>query len=114
LQRAQFRCEPLRNDAAHLHNLAQIDTQVLGVSREKHHKFLIDDDATRGVALYMGDHCAGYAYVSSGGHIGPLAVVQPEIMGPAFRAALDIAAEGDSSNVSAFLPGTSEATLSIA
>ena len=49
-----------------------------------------------------------------GGHIGPLAAVQPESMGTAFRTALDIAAEGGSSKVSAFLPGTSEATLNIA
>jgi ribosomal protein S18 acetylase RimI-like enzyme len=114
LEVGQFRCEPLQNSAAHLDNLTQVDAQVLGISREKHHRFLIDDDAMRGVAFYAGDNCVGYAYVSSDGHIGPLAVVQPEAMGTAFRTALNIAAEGGSSKVSAFVPGMSEATLSIA
>ena len=56
----------------------------------------------------------GYAYISSSGHIGPLAVVQPEAMGTAFRTALSISADGGASNVSAFLPGTSEAALTLA
>jgi hypothetical protein len=94
--------------------LARIDSQVLGVSREKHHKYLIDDDAMRGVAFFDGDNCAGYGHVSRGGHIGPLAAVEPKAMGTAFRTALAVAAEGGSSKVSAFLPGTSEATLDLA
>ena len=56
----------------------------------------------------------GYAYISSSGHIGPLAVVQPGAMGTAFRTALNIAADGGASNVSVFLPGTSEAALTLA
>jgi len=114
LQGAQFRCAPLENSATHLHTLAQIDARALGISREKHHRFLIGDNGTRGVALYTGDDCVGYAYVSAGGHVGPLAVVQPDAMGTAFGTALNLAAEGGSSQVSALLPGTSEAILSIA
>ena len=56
LQAAQFRCEPLQNSAAHLDNLTQVDAQVLGISREKQHRFLIDDDAMKGVAFYAGDN----------------------------------------------------------
>ena len=114
LQGMQFRSEPLETSAAHLRHLTQIDAQVLGLSREKHHRFLIDDDGTRGFAFYAGDNCVGYAYVSSGGHIGPLATVKPDDMGTAFRTALIIAANGSSSNVSAFLPGTSEAAFTLA
>jgi hypothetical protein len=33
----------------------------------EHHKFLIDEEAMRGVAFYAGDTCVGYAYVSRGG-----------------------------------------------
>jgi GNAT superfamily N-acetyltransferase len=76
--------------------------QVFSLSREKHHRFLIDDDGTRGFAFYAGDNCVGYAYVSSGGHIRPLATVKPDDMGTAFRTALINAANGSSSNVSAF------------
>jgi GNAT superfamily N-acetyltransferase len=111
---AQFRCEFLEKSAARLRNLNEIDAQVLGISREKQHGFLIDEGGTRGVAFHEGDNCMGYAYISSSGHIGPLAVVQPEAMGTAFRTALNIAADGGASNVSAFLPGTSEAALTLA
>jgi ribosomal protein S18 acetylase RimI-like enzyme len=111
LQGPQFRHVPLEETASDLHNLAQIDARVLGVSREKHHRYLINDKATRGVGLYAGDDYVGYAYVSNGGHIGPLAVLRPDALGTAFRTALTPAAESGSSQVSAFLPGTSETAL---
>ena len=114
LQGAQFSYVPIEETASNLHSLAQIDDRVLGVSREKHHRYLINDNATRGVSLYAGDDCVGYVYVGTDGHIGPLAVVQPNALGTAFRTALTLAAEGGSSQVSAFLPGTSETALSTA
>jgi ribosomal protein S18 acetylase RimI-like enzyme len=114
LQGAQFRCVPLEETASSLHSLAQIDARVLGVSREKHHRYLINDNATRGASLYAGDDCVGYVYVSTDGHIGPLAVAQPDALGTAFRTALNLAAASGSSQVSAFLPGASEAALSTA
>ena len=75
---------------------------------------MIGDSATRGVMLYAGDDCVGYAYVATDGHIGPLAVTQRTALGAAFRTALNLAANSGSSQVSAFLPGTSDAALSIA
>jgi hypothetical protein len=109
LQTPQLRCVRLQNIASHLHNLAQIDAQVLGLSREKHHRFLINSNAMRGVALHAGDDCVGYVYVSSDGHVGPLAVAQPNVMSAAFRTALNLALESGSPQVSGFLTGTSEA-----
>lgn len=114
LQGPQFRAVPLEETASTLQNLAQIDARALGVSREKHHRYLINDSATKGVGLYAGDDCVGYAYVSTDGHIGPLAVMQPDALGAAFRTALNLAAEGGSAKVSAFLPGASETALGIA
>lgn len=113
LQGPQFRCVPLEETASDLSNLAQIDALVLGVSREKHHRYLIADKAMRGVRLYDRDDCVGYAYVSSGAHIGPLAVEQPDAVSTALRTALTLAAENGSSQVSAFLPGASETSLRI-
>jgi ribosomal protein S18 acetylase RimI-like enzyme len=110
----QFRHVPLTETASDLDKIAQIDGRVLGVSREKHHRYLINDKATRGVGLYIGDDSVGYAYVSSGGHIGPLAVAQPDALGTAFRTALTLATESGSSQVSVFLPGASETALKIA
>jgi ribosomal protein S18 acetylase RimI-like enzyme len=114
LQEGQLRYSPLEDTASNMHRLAQIDIRALGVSREKHHRYLINDSPTRGVILYSGDDCVGYVYVSLDGHIGPLAVAEPNALGAAFRTALKLAAESGSSQVSAFLPGTSDTALSIA
>jgi ribosomal protein S18 acetylase RimI-like enzyme len=113
LQSAPLRCVPIENTASQLHSLSQIDIQALGVSREKHHKYLINDSVTRGVTVYEGNDCVGYIYIADG-HIGQLAVTQASVLGPAFRTALNLAAAHGSEQVSAFLPGSSAAVLSIA
>jgi hypothetical protein len=114
LQGAQLRTVPIENTPSKLENLVRIDVQALGVSREKHHRYLASDSATRGVLLYAGGDCVGYVYVSSDGHIGPLAVIEPNVLGAAFLTSLNLAAEIGSTKVSAFIPGTSESALGIA
>jgi GNAT superfamily N-acetyltransferase len=94
--------------------LAALDTSALSVSREKHHNYLLNDPTMNGFLLYEGDDCIGYAYVASTGHVGPLAVTKRDAMGPALGAALRIAAEGNSNQISAFLPGNCEAALAVA
>jgi ribosomal protein S18 acetylase RimI-like enzyme len=113
LQGAQLRWVPLEETAAQLRSLAEIDVQALGVSREKHHKYLIGDGASKGILLYDEDDCVGYVYIADG-HIGPLAVARPDAMPTAFRTALNLAAEGSSKQVSAFLPGCCDVALNIA
>ena len=113
LQGAQLRCAPIESTAAHVRTLDAIDVRALGVTRAKHHRFLIENGATRGVMLYAGDDCVGYAYVADG-HIGPLAVTRRNALGPAFTAALNLAADSGAAHVSAFLPGPCEAAMSIA
>jgi GNAT superfamily N-acetyltransferase len=110
----QFECAPLDEEASTLARLAQADERVLGISREKHHRYLINDSRTRGFSLYDGADWLGYAYVDAGGHAGPVAVLQSSAMATAFRTALRLAAESGASQVSAFLPGSSEAALSAA
>jgi hypothetical protein len=111
LQGPQFGHRPLEDAAADLRSLAEIDARALGVSREKHHRYLINDAAMTGVSLWSGDRCVGYAYVSTSGHVGPLAVASPEFADAAFRTALALAVESGSAHVSAFLPGSSESAL---
>jgi ribosomal protein S18 acetylase RimI-like enzyme len=111
LQGQQFDFTPLEEEASTLRRLAQADERVLGVSREKHHRYLINDSGTRGFNLYDGSDWVGYAYVDVGGHIGPLAVMESHAIAPAFRTALHLAAESGSSRISAFLPGTSVTVL---
>jgi ribosomal protein S18 acetylase RimI-like enzyme len=107
-------CVVFEDTVPHRNSLAQIDAQALGVSREKHHRYLSEDEATKGFMLYTGSDCVGYVYVGSDGHIGPLAVSRSAALGPAITTALKIAADGVSPQVSAFLPGTCDAALSLA
>jgi GNAT superfamily N-acetyltransferase len=97
-----------------LATLGAIDMNVLGVSREKHHKYLLNDPAMKGFLLYDGNDCIGYAYISATGHVGPLAVVRRDAMAPALDGALMIAAEGESGQISVFLPGNCESALGVA
>lgn len=114
LQGDQLDIISLSDTTKHLENLARIDTLSLGVSREKHHKFLLSDPDVRGFALHERGECVGYGYVSSGGHVGPLAVVRADAAAAAFTTGLNCAIAGGSTQLSAFIPGTSEAVLSIA
>jgi GNAT superfamily N-acetyltransferase len=113
-QGEQLRTTPIGSSAAHLAMLSQIDAGALGLSREKHHRFLIGDSTMKGVLLHASTDCVGYVYVNSGGHIGPVAVTQPGMLAPAFRTALQLAADVGAEQVSAFVPGTANAALSIA
>jgi GNAT superfamily N-acetyltransferase len=99
---------------SHLSDLARIDLQALGVSREKHHRYLINDSAIRGFVLYAANDCIGYAYIGETGHIGPLAVTRPDILEAAFRTALRLAGEGGFPQISAFVPGMAEPALAVA
>lgn len=114
LQGSQLRHVRLEDTATDLRSLAQIDARALGISREKHHRYLINDGSTKGFGLYAGANCVGYVYISASGHIGPLAVAQRDALGAAFGTALNLAAENGSSDVSAFLPSTSTAALELA
>ena len=114
LRGMQLRHVPLQETASDLHSLVQIDNAALGVSREKHHGYLLRDAGTRGFALYDGDDRAGYVYIAANGHIGPLAVARRDLLGAAFTGALNLAAEGTSPQVSAFIPGTADTALQAA
>jgi GNAT superfamily N-acetyltransferase len=104
----------LKESAADFYNLVQIDMAALGVSREKHHRYLLRDPTTRGFGLYDRNDCAGYVYIAANGHIGPLAVARPDLLCAAFTTALNIAAGGGSPQVSAFIPGTADTALKAA
>ena len=96
LHGSRYDVTPLKEEALTLRRLAQADERVLGVSREKHHRYLINDGGVRGFNLYDGNDWAGYAYVDAAGHIGPLAVMEPHAVAPALRTALHLAAESGS------------------
>ena len=114
LQGEQLRVTPIENSPAGLASLAQVDARALGLSREKHHKFLISDATMKGVLFHAGTDCVGYAYVNSGGHVGPLAVTHRNVLGPAFRTALRLGLDSGAAQLSAFVSGAADAALSAA
>jgi ribosomal protein S18 acetylase RimI-like enzyme len=114
LRGEELRCTSIEETTSDLKTLAQLDVGALGVSREKHHRYLLNDGTMKGVLLHEGSDCVGYAYVSGTGHVGPLAVVNPGVVGAAFRTALQLAAARGAAQVSAFLPGVSDQALGIA
>jgi ribosomal protein S18 acetylase RimI-like enzyme len=109
LKGERLRSTPVEPTVSHFETLARFDADVLGVSREKHHRYLAGAPGMKGVLLHDGPDCVGYAYVSETGHVGPLAVAHSRLTGAAFRTALDLAAASGVPQVSAFLPGVSEA-----
>ncbi|TPQ35300.1 GNAT family N-acetyltransferase [Cupriavidus pinatubonensis] len=104
-----LRATPIGTGAADLDMLQRLDVAILGVSREKHHRYLLADPRMRGVFLEDEGERVGYAYVAASGHVGPLAVMDAHAMSGAFRAALALAVAGDARQVSVFVPGTSDA-----
>lgn len=108
-QGSALRATPIRTTAADLGMLRQLDVTTLGVSREKHHRYLLGDPRMKGVFLEERGERVGYAYVAASGHIGPLAVMHAHAMPGAFRAALAMAVGGDAKQISVFVPGTSDA-----
>lgn len=111
--------QPLRaveidNSAAMMEKLIEIDKRAIGVSRQKHHRYLLNDPTMTCMLLYAGSNCLGYSYISSNGHIGPLAVTRPDVVRDAFTTALMLAADRSTEKVSAFLPGTCESALGLA
>ncbi|WP_245285111.1 GNAT family N-acetyltransferase [Bradyrhizobium sp. WSM3983] len=113
LAEPQLRLESLTAKTAGFDQLALIDRSALGVSREKHHRYLLGDSTTSGFTIHAASECVGYVYISDG-HIGPLAVRRPDLVGAALAAALSFAVQSDFPTISAFVPGASEPALRVA
>ncbi len=113
LPEPRLHLESITAKTARFDELVRIDVCALGVSREKHHRYLLGDGTTAGFTIHAGRECVGYVYISHG-HIGPLAVRRPDLAGSAFAAALSFAAQSDSRSISAFVPGASEPALKAA
>jgi GNAT superfamily N-acetyltransferase len=113
-RRNHLRIEPLDQSPLTLAQLVRIDLATLGVSRAKHHGYMLSQGGLSGVSLWNEGECVGYAYAGPEGHVGPLAVADPQWLPDAFEAALDWAADFGSEQVSAFIPGSIPAALDVA
>jgi GNAT superfamily N-acetyltransferase len=111
---SRLRSEPLEPSARCVERLVAVDRSALGASRSKHHHYMLTEGGLRGLSLWAGPDCVGYAYLGPEGHIGPLAVTAPEHMEDALAASLIMACENPTQQVSAFLPGSSPGALALA
>jgi hypothetical protein len=90
LQGEKLRSTYIEDTASDLNRLREIDCGALGISRERHHRYLLNDGTMRGYFIHAQGDCIGYAYVSATGHVGPLAVELPTAMDVAFTTALNL------------------------
>jgi GNAT superfamily N-acetyltransferase len=91
--------------------IGTIDEEVLGFRRDTHHGFLLRGGAARAVQITHNGRLSGYAYVSQGGHIGPLAIVPGADAKAVICAAIRCALEDRPQQVSMIVPGSADDIL---
>ncbi|MCP8937148.1 GNAT family N-acetyltransferase [Alsobacter sp. SYSU M60028] len=106
--------EPLDPDDASSDWLRAIDEASLGVSRARHHAYMLGAGGLQGFAFRAGGERFGHAYVGADGHVGPIAAREAGQLPEALTAALALACRTPRERVSAFLPGSSPAALTAA
>lgn len=112
--RTALRSEPLVLSSRASELVRTIDAASLGVSRHKHHGYMLGQGGLTGISVWDGENCVGYAYIGPDGHIGPVAVTDTKYIADALSAALTKALELPVDQVSAFLPGSSPDALQCA
>jgi GNAT superfamily N-acetyltransferase len=91
--------------------LAEIDDELLGLRRDLHHRFLLGGGAARGVRIERAGRLAGYAYISTEGHVGPLAIAPDANARSVVITALRSALESRTSRVSMIVPGRADGVM---
>lgn len=94
--------------------LGGIDEQVLGISRAKHHVYLLNAPGSACYIFKEKDNVRGYAYVWSSGRVGPLAVLSHADFDKLWHSALVLAAASDAETIRMLVPGTNEQAASLA
>jgi ribosomal protein S18 acetylase RimI-like enzyme len=109
LRSSRYACSPIAAGAP-VDWLGQIDSDILGFRRDRHHEYLLRTDAT-GFRIEEGGSAVGYAYASPEGHIGPLAVApgadSAEVVSAATEAALSLQPQ----QLSLIAPGGADALM---
>ena len=92
----------------------RIDQELLGFRRDLHHQFLLGSLPVRAVRIEHASRIAGYAYISAGGHVGPLAIAPDADAKAVVTTALRCALEGGARQVSMLVPGQADVVMQIA
>jgi hypothetical protein len=91
--------------------MAEIDEALLGLRRDLHHRFLLGGVAARAIRIERAGGTAGYAYISSQGHVGPLAILPEADAKGVVITALRCALESGPSRVSMTIPGQADVVM---
>jgi hypothetical protein len=94
--------------------LGQIDQDVLGFRRDKHHSFSMQSHAARALLIRRAGRDIGYAYIASDGHIGPIALVDASAGAKAVTAVLKRAVDMGTEQVSMIVPGPAAGCMAAA
>ena len=89
----------------------RIDQELLGFRRDLHHRFLLGGFAARALRIERAGRAAGYAYISTQGHVGPLAIAPDADAKAVVTTALCCALESGPSRVSMIVPGWADAVM---
>ncbi len=94
-------------------DLAVIDREVLGTSRERHHRFFLTDRIATGYLIRYRNRPAAYVYLWPDGRIGPLAALKDVPYKELLKLIVRHAGEGHPS-LALMVPGSNRAALETA
>jgi GNAT superfamily N-acetyltransferase len=94
--------------------IGRIDQDLLGFRRDLHHQFLLGGFAVRAVRIEHASRIAGYAYISAGGHVGPLTIAPDADPKAVVITALRCALEGGARRISMLIPGRADVVMQTA
>jgi len=111
LAHADYDATPIAPWPAPREWMTEIDEALLGLRRDLHHKFLLGGVAARAIRIERAGGTAGYAYISSQGHVGPLAILPDADAKGVVITALRCALESGPSRVSMTIPGRADVVM---
>lgn len=111
--RAMLPSEILAPGEAGAKELGAIDASILGVERTNLHHYLLHAPGNLCQVFYAGGEARGYAYISAGGRVGPVAAAAPLSFERALETAL-IHASSSGGTLSVLLPGSNAGGMSVA
>jgi GNAT superfamily N-acetyltransferase len=89
----------------------RIDRELLGFERDMHHRFMLGGVAARAIRIDRAGRPSGYAYISAGGGVGPLAIAPDADARAVLTTALRDAVEGGAKQLSMLVPGRADIVL---
>jgi hypothetical protein len=102
---ADLAAEALALDSPRLPELDRIDRDVLGIARPLDHRHWLSQTGLVGWLFARDGHPVAYAYVSTMGGIGPVAVRAPDDVPDVLAASIVAAREAGSATASLAMPG---------